>query len=305
MIFILEGNDFLKQEFLQDHLDKKFFKVPEKARQASIVKNPQDIGQITTVSFMSAIYRCGRVIIWDYAEFKKLEKFNPYIIPKDIDIFIIATDKVDKRLKIIQALISFRAEIKTFKDLYPNQVENWINQRKKAMKLQIQPDAVKMLAILYGTNLAELQKCLQALLATSGIITKMDVQKIAIPVNEFSIFELQDEILFHRPMKSLYILKQMLKFGEQPISMIRYFVGLFDRLNTIKLGDSQLIEELKLHPFILKKLNDFVISTESCLFATEMLKRAEISILCGCSPEFVIQKTILNLCRIREDNHVL
>jgi DNA polymerase III delta subunit len=304
MIYILEGNDFLKNEFLQDYLNSRFAKVPEYVRQAAIIKNPKEIGQLTAVPFQVALHKCGTTVIWDYPEFKKLEKFNPYIIPKTVDIVVIATDKVDKRLKIVQALISFRAEIKTFKDLYPNQIENWINIRKKALKIQISPDAVKQLAMFYGVNLGELKKCIDELAKLGRPVSKEDVFKIATPVNTFSIFELQDEILFHRPMKSLYILRQMLKSGEQPIGMIRYFVGLFDRLYTIKLGDSEAISKLELHPFILKKLNDFHISIESCIESMLVLNRAELAVLRGCNAEFVIQKAIINLCRIKEDNYV-
>jgi DNA polymerase III delta subunit len=305
MIFLLEGNDYLKNEFLQDFLNTKFAKVPKEVRQASIIKNPTSISQLTSVPFLSAIHKCGRVIVWDFVEFKKLEKFSPYVIPKDLDIFIIAVEKIERRLKIIQSVLLLRAEIKTFKDLYPNQVEGWILQRKKKLKLQIEPDAVKHLALLYGTNLGELTKCLEDLVKLNKNITKQDVSKTAVAVNEFSVFQLQDEMLFKRPVKSMYILKQMIKFGEQPFGLIRYFVGFFDRLYQVKTGDERVIKKLELHSFVLKKLSDLMVSQNFCLAATEILKKAEGSILMGVPAEFAVQKAILTICRLKEDNHVL
>lgn len=293
MIKILEGNDFLIQEYLEEYIEKKFAGIDEQKRKFAIVRNPSSISVITNSSPFTID---DKVIIWDFDEFKKLERFNPYVIPKGVDIFIIG-QKIDKRLIVVKQAQSYQAEVKLFKDLYPNQVEAWILNRKKKINIQIQPDAVRMLALMYGSNLGELAKLLDELKKLNKIITKDIVIKVGSTVNEFSIFELQDEILAQRVNKSLYIVEQMLK-SEQPIGIIRYFVNAYDKLILIKSKDSKIIEGLKLHPFILKKLDDTSMTIEKCLKALDILRLAEQYILWGIDAKFVLLRMTYRLCRI-------
>ena len=94
MIKVLEGNEFLIREYIQDHINQKFKNVDEFELQFSVIKNPLNIQVIIEGS---AFALNGKVIIWDFDIFKKFEKFNPYIIPMGVDIFITG-NKIDKRL---------------------------------------------------------------------------------------------------------------------------------------------------------------------------------------------------------------
>jgi DNA polymerase III delta subunit len=293
MIKVLEGNDFLVQEYINDYIAVKFKGVIESQKRYSIVRNPKSVADITNVS----PFGCGQTLfLWSWNEYKKLEKFNPYVIPKGTDIFIWG-DKIDKRLLIVKALQNYSAEFKVFKDLYPNQVESWILNRKKKINLKIQPDAVQLLAVYYGSNLVELANCMSRLKELNVIITKDIVNKIAVNVNEFTIFELQDEILLKKFIKSLYIVRQMLKNGEQGMGITRYFINFFEKLIAIKTEDEELIKSFKLHPFILKKLRDVNVNIDYCLRAIGHLGWAEKSITSGVDVDYVMDRTILNLCK--------
>lgn len=294
MIKVLEGNEFLVQEFINDFIAVKFKGISEQQKKYSIIKNPQSISEITNCS----VFGCTqRLILWDFQEFKKLEKFNPYVIPKGTDIFIVG-NKIDKRLLVVKALQNYSVEFKLFKDLWPNQIENWILNRKQKIGLKIQPDAVQLLAIYYGTKLNELANCLDRLKEFGVIITKDIVHKVAVNVNEFSIFELQDELLSRRLTKSLYIVRQMLKNGEPGMSITRYFINFFMRLIIIKTEDSELIEALKLHPYILDKLKRVSVSIKYCKQALIHLRWGESQILSGIDQEYILCRTIFNLCKV-------
>jgi len=294
MIRVLVGNDFLIQEFIDDYIDKKFTGLSEFQLKSSIIRDPKSVSVITD---RSPFAPQGRLILWGFKEFSKLEEFTPYVIPKDVDIFIYG-EKIDKRLAIVKTLANYRAEFKEFKDLYANQVESWVLQQKSKYKFQINPDAVKMLAVLYGTNLAELKQCIIQLKNLNKLITKDDVLRHGVNVNEFSIFELQDELLLKRPVKSLYVARQLVKFGEQPIGIIRYLINLYYKVLVLKLGDESLIEALKLHPFVLKKLKDSPLTVSKCLKATDLLAYWERQIQSGIDPEYGLFRLIHNLAKI-------
>lgn len=296
MIKVLEGNDFLIKEYIQDFINEKFKGLDELTLKFSILKNPEAVSVITE---NSAFALNGRVIIWDFEVFKKFEKFDPYLIPQGVDIFIIGT-KIDKRLSIIKGLEAFNATFleKEFKDLYPNQVENWILLRKKKISLNMDAESVKLLALLYGTKLAELSNQLNELKKLNVPITKVIVLQTSTAVNSFSIFELQDLVTCGNSSKAVYVFRQMMKEKGNGFETLRYFVNFFEKLIIIKLNDSGLITKLGLHPFILKKLRDVRISVNGSQKALDILKKAELKILKGLDSIYVTERTIYELSKI-------
>lgn len=297
MIKILEGNEFLIREYIQAHLDVKFKGTTEFQLKYSVIKNPLTIDVITN---NSAFALDGKVIIWDFDVFKKLEKFNPYVIPKGTDIFVIGT-KIDKRSAILKQLEAFNAEYldKPFKDLYPNQIESWILTRKKKIGLVIDSEGVKTLALLYGNNLAELANQMTELKKLNVPITKLIIAKTSTAVNVFSIFELSDNVTGRNVNKSIYIFRQMSKDGSSGFEILRYFVTFFEKLLIIKLNDGHLIESLKLHPYILKKFQEIKIPVEGSKKALELLREAELKFLKGFEQNYVTERCLYELCRIK------
>jgi DNA polymerase III delta subunit len=291
MIKILEGDLFQINEFLEGFLEKKFVGVDEEKRNYSIIRNPKRISAITEISAFSLQ---ERVILWDWNNFKKLETFNPYVIPRGTDIFIVG-EKIDKRLRIYKSLQAHQAEHTEFKPLYPNQVEGWILNRKDKLELKIRPEAIKLLALMYGTNLGELSNFLQELKKSEiPVITKEVILERGTTVNEFSVFELHEDICFGRTTLAIFKAKQMLKSGEQAFGLIRYLISFFDKLFKIKIG---LVDGLNLHPFILKKLKDLPVSAGSCLDSLEILRLAEVDLLKGLKEEYVTSYLIYNIIR--------
>lgn len=297
MIKILEGNEFLIREYIDSHIKLKFKGLNDVQLKYSIIKNPLTIDIITC---NSAFALNGKVIIWDFEVFKKLEEFNPYIIPKDVDIFVIGT-KIDKRSKILKSLEAFNAELidKPFKDLYANQVEGWILLRKKKIGLNIDADSVKTLALLYGNNLGELANQMDELKKLNVPITKAIVLKTSTAVNVFSIFELQDCVTAGNTNKAIYIYRQIIKNGGSGFEILRYFITFFEKLLIIKLNNLLLIDSLKLHPYILKKFQDVKIPVEGSRKALELLRNAEAKVLKSLDINYVSERYIYELCKVK------
>jgi DNA polymerase III delta subunit len=290
MIRLLEGSTFFIQDFIEQHLEKRFPKT-----KPNVVKNPLSISEVTDCSVFEDE---NKVIIWDFEEFKKLGKFNPYVIPRTVDIFVIG-EKIDRRLKIIKELEGHNAEHKLFKDLYPNQVSGWILERCNKYKIKLHPEANQRLALMYGNNLSELDACLKRLIGIKTPITKDEVMKVASVVNKFSIFELQDAVTSRDPKRIDYIVKTMLKNGEAPVGIVRYFMSYFEKLLVVKLGDEELIDAMKMHQFILKKYNDVKFSVDTILRCLDILRVAEKKLISGFFQEYVLRKSLFSLCKIK------
>jgi len=293
MIKILQGNEFFIKEFIDEFIQKKY---SGKFLDKSIVRNPETLAEITNNSIFNLN---GKVIIWDFGFFKKFEQFDPFVIPKNVDIFIIG-DKIDNRLKIVQQVVNYGAEIKIFKDLYSNQVENWILTKKSKLRLNILPDAIKIMVLLYGNNVSEISMKLDEFKQLNIPITKDIVNKRCNGTNAFSVFELQEAVTSKVVKKSNYILKQMLKNSDSnSFGIIRYFMKFFEQMIMIKLNDEELIASLNLHSYILLKLKSIVITIKQCGECLDLLRNAEIKIYSGIDSEYVVERLIMDLCRIK------
>ena len=293
MIYVVDGNDFLVKDFVDDVIAKKFKDISDDERRANTLRNPQSIAILTEVSAFST---CGRVIIWHAEEFQKLKEFIPYSISKKIDLIIVG--ELDKRKKdLISSLKTFGAVFKTFKDLYPNQVESWILAKVKTLKLDIDITAVKMLAFLYGSNIGELKECLVKLKELNKKITVEEVRNIGYLANKFSIFELQDKIIVKDIGKSLYVLKKLLKDGEPHLGLIRFLMKFFSNLLIVRLGDEDLLEELKLHSFVIKKLKSVRMSNEGVLNSLDILKECEKKLFWSFSQDLLLEKAIFRIIK--------
>jgi DNA polymerase III delta subunit len=293
MIKILQGNEFLIREYLDDYISKKFKNLSPFERKYSLIRNPQSLSEITNISSFGSEQR---IILWDLTEFKKLDNFNVYVIPTGTDIFF--TGKIDKRLVIYKSLKSYGVEEKIFKDLYPNQIENWIIQRRQQYKVQIMPDAVKMLALMYGTNLSELDSEMKRLTLSGKLIDKETILATSAFINTFSVFELQDTITSKNIRKSLLIVRQMFQSGSYPYEIMRYLMSFFDRLYIIKLGDKTLIDKFKWHPYVIKKHQDVRLSMNQIFKALDVLRKTEIRILSGIDAEYSVEKGVVQLCTL-------
>jgi DNA polymerase III delta subunit len=288
MIYVLEGNDFLVQDFIQEHKTKKFKGVPPEQLKFSIVENPTSLSDITEISPFGAD---SKMILWDFNEFKKLETFNPYIIPKAVDIFIVGFD-IDKRLKIVKSLETFNAKFHQFKDLYPSQVESWILGKCKNLELKITGEAVKQLAFYYGSNLGEIQTLLKSFINLHKEITRTEILQYCSCINQFSIFELEDLVAAKSTDKAVFVVKQMMKSGDESVKTLRYFMSYYNNLLLLKSG-----VEIKVHNFVLMKLKKSSITREQCIKALDILRDAERKIFRGIDKEYQTVKAILYLTK--------
>lgn len=289
MICVLEGNDFLVQDFIHDYKAKKFKGVsPDKLR-FSIVENPESLSDLTEISPFGAD---NKLIIWDFAEFKKLETFNPFIIPKAVDIFIVGFE-IDKRLKIVKSLETFNAKFHLFKDLYPSQVEAWIITKCKDLELKITGKAVKQLAFYYGSNLGEIQTVLKSFINLHKEIGVEEVSLYCNCINQFSIFELEDLVANKSTEKSVFVVKQMMKSGEEAVKILRYFMSYYNNLLLLKSG-----VEPKVHNFVLMKLKKSTVSKDFCIKALEILRNTEIKIFRGIDKDYQTVKALVYLTKI-------
>lgn len=112
--------------------------------------------------------------------------------------------------------------VREFRPLSARDVPGWISTRARAMKLEISPGAVRLLADLVGNDLWTLASELEKLATyTAGrAITEADVRELVASVREASIFALIDAVIARRPSVSLKLLRQLLATGTEPLQLL-------------------------------------------------------------------------------------
>lgn len=103
------------------------------------------------------------------------------------------------------------------------QLPHWINQRGKAMDLQIEPDAVQLLCYSYENNLLALKQCLQllALLYPDHRLTFSRVKDVVEQSSIFTPFQWIDALLEGKAKRARRILAGLRVEEVQPVILLR------------------------------------------------------------------------------------
>lgn len=294
MLYLLEGNDFLIRQKIEEIISARLPGLFEEEKKRCVIRNPISVSAILDESLFST---SGKVIIWDYDEFIKLPDFKPYVIPNDVDVILYGAS-IDKRKVIIKQFLAFNPEVLNLKDLYTNQVESWIISECNSLKIKYLVDGVRLLTLYYGNNLGEIADVLKRFSSEFLELNVDNVNKYCVQVNKFSIFDLQDSVFSKNARKSVYIIRRMLKTGEQNLPLIRYLMSIFYKKFVVSLGDNELIDTLKLHPYVLKKLNGSPYSIGECVKALMLLADLEKGLFFGFSQDYKLDRTIFKICKL-------
>jgi len=148
-----------------------------------------------------------------------------------------------------------------FKQLYDNQIPDWIQKRLATKNITITPDAIRLLQGSAGNSLQNLSTELDKLLLNLGQRTRIevnDVEAIIGASKQYTIFELCDAVAAKQLQPSLLILNNLLQLGETPGLIITMLNRHFTRLLLVKelveqrLGEDKIAVAIKAHPFFVK-----------------------------------------------------
>jgi DNA polymerase-3 subunit delta len=204
---------------------------------------------------------------------------NP--MPESILIFCYQNKIFDKRKKLYKA-IEQNGDLLTVKPLYESQLNPWIQNQAKSLKINISPLATELLATHVGSNLSRLYnelKKLSVLIYKDEIITEEHIEKHVGISKTFNSFELQKAIGLGNFSKAFQIIQYLnINAKEHPLVLILANLhNYFQKLLLIKgIGSDQKV--LGISPFF---LNEFKIAAKrfdmrQIILAMEHLMEADL-----------------------------
>lgn len=178
------------------------------------------------VSFASAFpmmsdYRI--IVVRDINRVSNMDLLLPIIehpISTTITIFI--CNKPDYRQKIYKSLQA-NGIVVEFKQLYEQDVSDWIALRFKLLGKKITPEACELFQSYVGRSLLEIKNEIDKLMIYVGdrsTIEAKDISDIVGLIKHFTIFELQKAIGQKDMFRSIEILQHLLAAGESPVGII-------------------------------------------------------------------------------------
>ncbi|MDD5189807.1 MAG: DNA polymerase III subunit delta [Dehalococcoidales bacterium] len=159
-------------------------------------------------------------------------------------------------------LISSSATHKIFPALKAQDLHQWVNQRVSDEGGSINPNAVRLLARLIGSNLRVMSSEINKLVlyADGRRIEEDDINQLVAYTQEVSVFAMVDAIVEFNLQKAESLMQQLLKEGESPVgllAMLNRQMRLIVRARELKgqkLPDMEIRSRLGIgHDFVLRK----------------------------------------------------
>lgn len=175
-----------------------------------------------------------------------LLRYLEHPLPSTILVFIMET--VDMRLTIFKAFQE-RGVVVEFKQLYENQIPDWIAKRVEKFGRRITPEACQLMQAHVGKSLREIHNEIEKLFVYVGekkVIEVGDVAAVVGMSRMYNVFELQKAIGQGNLAWSIEIVEHMLDAGELPLGIIVMLTWYFQKLWVLPSLQKQVRSEYEL-----------------------------------------------------------
>lgn len=189
-----------------------------------------------------------------------LERYLNEPSPSTVLVIIAPYESIDGRKKITRQLKK-QAQVVECQPIEQKDLHSWIKALAKNEQIQIDEEAVELLAANLSTNLFiiqnELLKCAQYV-GKGKLITKDVVFKLLthLPVN--TSLQLVDAVIEQNLKRAIYIYRDLKLTGEKPISIIALLAFQYRIILQVKLlkkqgyHDYQIRQKINAHPYVIK-----------------------------------------------------
>ena len=189
----------------------------------------------------------------------------------------------------------------------------WINQVLKGYGKQMARQTAEQLLFAVGRDMHVLANELAKLAASAGDreeITREDIDAVCIKTTEYKVFDLSDAVVLGNSRRSLQLLSDMLKEGEQRLLLLallqrQYRQLLFAKiLQQSRASADAIARELKVPSFVARKLLDAAAaySLEQLEQACGLLVDTEYLVKSGQMPEEgALEQAVLKLLAARKE----
>lgn len=181
----------------------------------------------------------------------------------------------------------------------------WIAARAKKMKLELAPDAAKMLSDIFPDDPPAIASELEKLSILEGKIDSDTVRRVVNHLPPTTIFAVQDALAAKKPLEASEHLERLLNAGEDPFKLlggIQAQYNLLARAFALRERDPMLSKDeagkaLSVHPFraekalfAAKRLTESKLKTD-----LEHLLDADVGMKSGLDPRVTLERLMLEL----------
>jgi DNA polymerase-3 subunit delta len=175
-------------------------------------------------------------------------------------VFVVDSDKLDERKKIVKALKDSQAAV-PFLPLSAEELTRWITRRADKWGVTFADGALEQFILYTGAQLqlitAELEK-LSLFAGQNGQITGELIGQLVVRSTEQNVFILMDDIVRQRLDNALMLLHELLKQREEPIKILLLMARQFRMILQIKelehqgYSQQQIAGQISAHPYAVK-----------------------------------------------------
>lgn len=194
-----------------------------------------------------------------------------------VTVFIVPSDKLDERRKIVKAAHQAKAVVQ-FPALSADDLAHWLRRQADRHRIRFTEEAAEKLLLLCGGNTqliaGEIGK-LALHAGEGGTVDEQAVERLVSRNTEQNVFLLVDELARLRLDRAMDIFHDLLKHREEPVKILSLIAGevrlmlLVKSLGARGFGQQQMAARLGVKPFRVKKASE-----HARHFTADQLRRA-------------------------------
>jgi len=234
------GLNLINLDFVEDRLEDFF----ESARAGLLIPEKRLI-------ILKNAFKADSEALLKFLKSQNLSKRD------DIILLIIAFGDFDKN-ELLKYLIKKPNQAQNFKPLKAYEVKSWAKQFSNSLGIDLTGEALDFLISNCDLDLwrfdCEIRK-LADFSAGKRVISKSQVEELAVPNVNYNIFSLTDALAKKNKKKALEALYTALDNGEKPTELLGLLAWQIRNLLRFKSNPDK-SSDLKLHPFVLEKIRE-------------------------------------------------
>jgi DNA polymerase-3 subunit delta len=228
-------------------------------------------------------------------------------------VLLLVSGKPDFRTKLFSTAKSRGAAVE-FRQLYENQIPDWITERVLTLGRRLEPEGAKLLAACCGSSLREIKNEIDKLIIYAGERTELaeaDVSAVVGISREFTPFELQKAIGRRDTGRAITILERLMQ-ADVGIPVIvavltKYFLMLWKVHDLKRQGISfrEIAAAVRIPPYFFNEIEEALEfhPPASCEEAFPLLAAADEQTKSGSAdPRLVMQDLVVLLCKEDDRN---
>lgn len=213
----------------------------------------------------SSLLSPKKLIALKNIELQNLKELKPDELPEENIIIFYFPFTLTQKNNFCKSLLKEK-NVYHFQPFNNFELNKWIKQKISAEKAQIEPQALNLLCVCIGSNLWQMEREIEKLLAFSERHIKIkDVQKMVPSKIDDKIFDLVDSIALKNKKRAVELFEDQLKLGRDVFYLLAMIIRQFrlllmvkSRLSQGRATPAQISQELKLHPYVSQKLSQQV-----------------------------------------------